>query len=651
MKKIIALTLILLALVAGYGFAQEEDSVPEEEDSLVQAAPAAVLAESSAVKDTSQWADLMQWRKWRDASLDFQSREMFEEAIAAAESSFTRSRAIGLDLPVDGAYWGAISRQAMKKGDWDKAQSCINLALLADKYSFKNFITKFQINKHFLGFVSSLGQIIQTARSYKDDFRFSFRFYEYLLFFISLTLAAGTLFFLLLLAAKYLPYYFHLAADMMPRGWPYFSRMFLVSSTGIGIFLLAASYSTAIAIIVLAGFVSVMASTREKVMFWVSIGLLGISSAGFNLLHQYFAAADRGRIEMLIKADTSDWDVRLAKGLSEQQQLDPSDLKPVYALSLMEKNRGSLDRAKTYLSAIIDASGNNPIALNNMGNMHFFEGNYDSAENYYRRAIEADEGLAVAHYNLGQVYFKRIDFNQARAELEKASALAPAMIESRNRESRGNMVMDARLNSGLLWSEFIKGWKATDSFTPGELRDLALINLWLPAWLWLGLLVLLIGWFVVMKNNLTAANCILCGRFVCLRCQAMGQDGNLYCQGCNRQIFSIQSSELQQRAAEGLSRKAPRRENIIIGLANFILPGSVFVAAGETIKGWLFAMILGSVYAGAIFINSSWITFKLGVFPGKGFYMLAGIAVLIMFLITWMAYMRKLKNQGESHAS
>ncbi|MBU1355129.1 MAG: tetratricopeptide repeat protein [Candidatus Edwardsbacteria bacterium] len=629
-----------LLLMAGLGYSQE--------DSL-ETAPAA--SGPIVVADTADWANLMQWQEWRQRSLDYQHQGMPEEALAAAESSLIRSRALGLDLPVIGAYWGNKTRQALKNKDWEGAQKYSRLALLADNYSFKNNISHFQANSRIIGVASALGQFIQAINGYRQDFRYRYRTLWLGIFGLSLALIAGGLFFLLLLTVKYLPYLFHLLSDLLPKNWPYFGRMFLATSVGVGLLVIIAGFSLALAIMIPAGAVIVMGRTREKVMFWITMALIGCSAAGFNLVHQFFKASDQGRVEALAVANTSEWNNWLVQDLAGQQQQDPSDLKPIYALSLMEKNRGRLDRAQTYLTAIIEASGNNPSALNNLGNIYFFKGQFDSAASFYRLAIEADQDLAEAHYNLGQVHFKAIDFNQARVELERAASLAPARMESRSRKSGGNMVMDAQLDQELLWPEVWRGWKPLASFAPAEAASLTRLNLWLPLWAWLVLVALIIVWMVLVKDNLAVRNCWLCGRYVCARCQALAQDGNLYCQECHNQIFSIQSQELQQKAAEVLSRQAVKRERTISGLANFFLPGSSFVMRGSAIKGWLLSLSLGLLYAGLMLFISPWISPRLDFSVTDNFYWIAGIIMAVLYLISWVGYIQLFRNQGASDAA
>lgn len=601
--------------------------------------------------DTAAWASLMQWRQWWEASLNYQRLEMPEEALASAESALTRSRALGLDLPAIGEYLDIKARQAITDKNWEQAAAYSKLSMLADGYSFKNNFTEFAINRHSKGLFPSLGQLIQKIKSYRRDFRFQYTAGRLAGYWLSLFFAAGGLFFLLLLAAKYLPYFLHLAADQLPQNRPYYGRMFLISSVGSGFLIVLAGLSLSLAVLVPAAFIIILCSTREKVMFWVSFLLLGIAVLGFSLVRQFIDIGIQGRVEALARANTSYWDEDLVRELIKQQQQDQSDLKPLYALSIMEKNRGRLDRAKTYLSAVIEASGDNPVALNNLGNLYFFRGDFDSASLYYRRVIELDDQLAEAHYNLAQVYFKRIDFNQARAEQEKAAALAPDRMESKVGQSGGNMVLDVQLDAAMLWPEALKGLNLFSAFRPREFVSLVRLNLWLPLGAWLALLALSGIWMLLAGNSIKYRYCSLCGRMICHNCQATSPDGKQHCRNCYYQVFSIQSPDIQQKATELLSRKAAKQRKLIFGFANALLPVSSFVMSGGTVKGWILSMLMGIIYASLVFLTAPWITARLDFYPAPAVYWYAAGSGMIIYIVSWIGYIKAINKQGAGNAA
>ncbi len=375
--------LIITAIFCLFGFALAQE-LPVDTAAMLPVNDSLL----AIAADTVGWASLMQWQHWWENSLNYRQLEMPEKALASAESALTRSRALGLDLPAIGEYWDIKARQAIKDKNWEQAGTYSKLSTLADRYSFKNNFTEFAINRHSKGLFPAVGQLIQKIKSYRREFRFQFTAGWLFGYWLSLFLMAGGLFFLLLLAVKYFPYFLHLAAELLPQNWPYYGKMFLLSSIGLGFLVVLASLSLALAILVPAVFIIVLGSTREKVMFWVSLFLLGISTLGFSLVKQFVDVGTQGRVEALAQANASYWDEELVQELIRQQQQDQSDLKPLYVLSIMEKNRGRLDRAKTHLSAVIEAVGNNPAALNNLGNLYFFRGDFDSASLYYRQAIE-----------------------------------------------------------------------------------------------------------------------------------------------------------------------------------------------------------------------------------------------------------------------
>ncbi len=100
-----------------------------------------------------------------------------------------------------------------------------------------------------------------------------------------------------------------------------------------------------------------------------------------------------------------------------------------------------------------------------------------------------------------------------------------------------------------------------------------------------------------------------------------------------------------------LSRKAVKRKKLIIGLTNALLPGSSFVMSGGAIKGWILAMMAGMIYASLIFLTSPWIMARLDFYAAPAIYWYAGGGAIIIYLISWMGYIKVINKQGASNAA
>lgn len=591
-----------------------------------------------AAPDTAAWSSLMRWRQWDQASRNFQRNGMPEQAVAAAESAYVRSRALGISLPVAGLFWGARARQDARAGDWQLAERHIKLGILADRYSLKNFMTGFRVAARQGGWAAAFGNAVQLASEYRRDFRYQYRASRLAVFGFSLALMAGCLIFMLLLTVKEMPYLLHLTADLLPRSWPYGAKFTLVVSVFLGASSAIAAFSLPLALVIPSLSLVISGKRRQRVMVWVSMSLLGCSVAGFGLLYHFFVADSRGRVEALSRANVSDWDPELAAALSGMQEREPDDLKPAFALSLLEKRRGRMDLSRELLEAVNASAGQNSYVLNNLGNIHFFEGRMESSAVYYRQAIEADQAMAEAHHNLGQVFLKNIDFNQARTQLARAADLNPNRMERWSRESGGNLAMDALLEPELLWAEALSGWNPWPGFTPGEHYALVGVSFWLPWWAWMSWLGLALLWAWLVKDGLSAAGCHVCGRHICSRCRVSGQDGVHYCSRCHGQVFSVQSAELQQKAALSLARQSKKTARTLTLAANAVLPGISFALTGGVVKACLLSLAWGTLFAGLALIGSPWVVAVLDYRAGSGPCLAAAIAALALWLISWLPF-------------
>ena len=612
------------------GLCQGQDQIPVLPDTVpvVAAAP-----------DTFAWSNLMGWRKWDEASRNLYRTGMLEEAIAAAESAYSRSRALGINLPAAGLFWGAKSRRAARDGDWALAERYISLGNLTGRYSPKNIMTGLELAVRQGGWSTALGNAVQLARECRHDFRCQYRVGWMATFWISMAMMAGGLLFMLMLTIKETPYLLHLTADYLPRNWPYWGRFGLITSVALAMTAAIAAFSLPLALIVPSLPLAASGRLRQRIMFWVSLGLVGCSVAGLSLVHQFFVSADRGRVEALSRANISDWDAGLADDLAGMQEATPDDLKPAFALALLEKRRGRLDLAREYLAAIIASTDKNAQALNNLGNVHFFKGRIDSAAECYRQAIEADQGLAESYHNLAQVFLKKIDFNQAREQLAKAAELDPLRMERWSRESGGSLVMDALLEPQMLWAEAMSGWSLAAIPAPGEQYALFGASLWLPWWGWGAWVVLAVAWAWLVGKVLARASCQVCRRSICPRCLAAGQDGAQYCPRCHGQIFSVQSSELQQKAARSLEIQGLRSARIGALAANAILPGMSFALSGGDIKAGLLSLAWGMLLAVLALVRSPWAVAWLDYRAGPDPYLSVGIVALGLWLISWLPFL------------
>ena len=111
---------------------------------------------------------------------------------------------------------------------------------------------------------------------------------------------------------------------------------------------------------------------------------------------------------------------------TKSSELDPTDPGPIVnkgnTLALL--NRPA--EAEVLYKRALEIEPENADPLTNLGNVLAAQKKNQEAVGYYLRAISKEPGQVNAHRNLGGVYMEMGKLEEAAAELEKASALAPA---------------------------------------------------------------------------------------------------------------------------------------------------------------------------------------------------------------------------------
>ena len=77
------------------------------------------------------------------------------------------------------------------------------------------------------------------------------------------------------------------------------------------------------------------------------------------------------------------------------------------ALQSADSPPPNLDRALAAQEALVAERPNDPLVLNDLGNLLLVAGRTDEAEDAYRRALEIAPEMTSAHYNLGLLLLRR----------------------------------------------------------------------------------------------------------------------------------------------------------------------------------------------------------------------------------------------------
>ena len=647
MRKLLPafLVVLLLALSAATLFAQEEESEAEDNtdlDSLEAAlnAAARVAAPLPAIKPAD-------WEGWWQRSLQFQRQDSLEPALACADSVVAIARLSDLNLPVLSSYWLDRSGRALRADDRALAKRYSSLALAVNSASIPAILANFQTSAGAKGYRRALAELVDQLDEASGDFGVQLRYGSQLLVWACLGLLFWGLLFSLYLTARYLPRLVHTATEFLPGFLPAFSRTVGVSGLVLGLAVAVARVSLPVAVLLLAVSCAALATTREKVLLFVSFSLILAATLGLSLGRHLFSRINDEYIETVNRASHAPYSAALYDKLAGYQSRDSSDLLPPFAMALLDKRAGRSDRAQSILYALANASPN-AAAINNLGNLYFSRQSYDTAAACYRQAIEWDRSLALAHYNLAQVHLARLDFNAARDEQEKAVRMDLAEIETRAARYNSGVPMDQLISGQLLWVRVMAGWNPLASFAPRETVTLSGLPLWLPPPAALALMILLVLAVVLMAGRLQQEDCATCGALICKKCHTATLAGEKLCRSCADRIGQASAQELQQQLAAKLAARKHYRQMLQSGLANLILPGSALAIGGSTVGAWLLALGWSAV-AVALLANGA------GLPAGQQITGLAGIGAPwwlvgaggLLLAVSWLGYLSHINRHGE----
>ncbi|MBI4727846.1 tetratricopeptide repeat protein [candidate division TA06 bacterium] len=635
LKKRILLLLIVLTLAAVPCHSQnEEEEAPE-------AAPAPVEAPAQASADSQAFYRLLDWPLLWQKSQASLTGDSAEQALDLADSAMAKAASLDIRLPLQAGYLKALSRQALRDRDRTLAYRYSLLALKADPTYPGLISSNFKIQQSRAGFSQALKDSWHNFNYAQKYFRHQLDFTAKALTLISIFLLASGLIFLLLLAVKHLPYLHHVLADLLPEAMPIYSRRLIAAALLVSLSLILGFISLALPVALMAIMATVYAARKEKALLLLAIVLLAGSGIGLGLGRQLFVNLNDDYLQDLSQANQSDRDAGLKARLAEYQQQRPDDLTPLFCLALMEKRAGNFNQARQYLDTLLAASGQNSKALNNLGNLLFYQGKIDSAAYLYRQAFQADPTAALPHYNLAQAYFKQVDFKAADQEREYAMSLARPEITAREGSKDAGLVLDELIPVSYFWGQVWLGLDPLAGFSPAESLSLTGLNLWLPAWLGLALLLLGLITVMVFFKDPAPAYCSVCNKDICPQCQAISPQQDLFCHECNQVISAATSPELQEKLIANLKLKKNRRKIWTGAVSNLLAPGSVLLLENMAALGLLLALLWGAIFA--ILCN-----LKLLLFPqdlqyfifrtGPGWLILS--LLVLSWLLTWVVFLK-----------
>ncbi|MBM3319344.1 MAG: tetratricopeptide repeat protein [Candidatus Eisenbacteria bacterium] len=195
----------------------------------------------------------------------------------------------------------------------------------------------------------------------------------------------------------------------------------------------------------------------------------------------------------------------------------------LFALALLERERGNRQKALDLYREILESDGPSAPVYNNMGNLFFLKGDVERAFSAYRQALALGEKRATTHYNLGRLYLETFAFDEARREFSYASELDFSLIRSLSHEgmtSASRTLVDDSLPAVRLWERLLSGGAAGEGIGWGEAITAAartLLPPGLPRIFFLA--AILLSAFALGQAVPQPTVCARCGKALCRRCR------------------------------------------------------------------------------------------------------------------------------------
>ena len=353
-----------------------------------------------------------------------------------------------------------------------------------------------------------------------------------LLIWIDLVLAAFFVWLLLHLTLRYLPFWKHqLSARQDER--MHAKRAHRLLWIPVLLFpLICLGFGLVPFICVLSVSVYVYAHRRARtaialLLLW--FGLQGVYGLPFGA--PLSALDPESRISLMVAATNDAPTSGLIARVERARATRPDDPMLRFAAGMVQARAGQLQESSGHFLAALSKQANDPLAMTNLANNHFYLGDIDRAVAGYQRAAQLAPDLGVIHHNLSQAYLRKLFMREGSEAMEQAMRLG--FVPSRNKRAlpRGAVYYTSPSDRAL-WT---LAWQDRAGLLPSDLLGAAGLPLGVPAhhagwWLVASLLVGWIGQRVRPRSQLVF-ECANCERLSCRHCCGE-HDGLVLCLGC-----------------------------------------------------------------------------------------------------------------------
>jgi Flp pilus assembly protein TadD len=261
-------------------------------------------------------------------------------------------------------------------------------------------------------------------------------------------------------------------------------------------------------------------------LFFSAQGFLGTFSTPLSGLRE------TSRSSLIERASRETPGPALQNELSRAVSRNPQDADLLFARGLLYARQARFDESARDFQRVLQLRPEDPKAVNNLANDHYFRGNYDRAVAGYQHSAALDSLQGSTHYNLAQAYIKKLFFKESGEHMQLASRagfelgtggvrLPTGAVYYQSPSTWDMWRMAWHDEKALLLPDFLAPWRKWLGVPPDHL------HLWLVVTLALGLLLM-----KIFPREKLVYECANCGRLSCARCSGE-HEGNVFCTACH----------------------------------------------------------------------------------------------------------------------
>lgn len=411
----------------------------------------------------------------------------------------------------------------------------------------------------------------------------------------ALALAAGSIFFLVLLACRVAREAAHDLGDRLSTQTPAASRAALLGA----VLLLPAAVGEGLLGLCLG--LLVVLGTYGTRRVWIAAATAAALLTG--ALHVLLDDSARALVALesdtvALAAHTAENGLATPMHLARLERAAATDPLAARALATGMKRTGDLAGANARYDTLLQDDPDDPVLLNNAANVRLALGDTETAIAMYRRALRRHPS-ATTWFNLSQAWGVALNVIELDAALAKAQVMDPELVQdlSSIQERAVHFVVDLTAPTEVLRERLLVAADPRDTvaamarpLAPGRLgRDPLTTGAALAAALALG---------IVLQSRFRGSRaCPRCMALVCPRCDGAAASRGV-CEACDRLLHRKEGTDptLRSRHAEQLARNEARRARLGL-VAALLVPGAAPLRAGRVLLALLACVAAATVVA------------------------------------------------------